>query len=152
MVDEAMAEWWRCDATGCTDFTITFLDTWKGASPCHSLMAERLSQLRTGRLVSFPNRGGAMTWHFSANRGQRSSADRVADHGRREVQGRAASVVPTASFGFHLAMDTLAVQLTLPLAECVEDSHLQVSAPCRAHHEEGRRLTIPLKIFENSSA
>jgi hypothetical protein len=33
----------------------------------------------------------------------------------------------------HLAMDTLAVQLTLPLVGCVEDLHLQVSAPCRAH-------------------
>ena len=29
-------------------------------------------------------------------------------------------------------MDTLAVQLTLPLAGCVEDLHLQVNAPCRA--------------------
>jgi hypothetical protein len=34
---------------------------------------------------------------------------------------------------FHLVMDTLAVRLTLPLAGCVEDFHLQVSAPCRAH-------------------
>jgi hypothetical protein len=32
-------------------------------------------------------------------------------------------------------MDTLAVQLTLPLAGCVEDFHLQVSAPCRAHQK-----------------
>jgi hypothetical protein len=28
---------------------------------------------------------------------------------------RQASVLPAASFGFHLAVDTLAVQLTLPL-------------------------------------
>ena len=33
-------------------------------------------------------------------------------------------------------MDTLAVQLTLPLAGYVEDLHLQVSAPCRAHQSE----------------
>ncbi len=46
---------------------------------------------------------------------------------------RQASALPTASSRFHLAMDTLAVQLTLPLAGCVEDFHLQVSAPCRAH-------------------
>ena len=46
---------------------------------------------------------------------------------------RQASVLPSASSGFHLAMDTLAVPLTLPLAGCVEDFHLQVSAPCRAH-------------------
>jgi len=46
---------------------------------------------------------------------------------------RQASVLPTASSRFRLATDTLAVQLTLPLAGCVEDFHLQVSAPCRAH-------------------
>jgi hypothetical protein len=39
---------------------------------------------------------------------------------------RQASALPTASFRFHLAMDTLAVQLTLPLAGCVEDLHLLV--------------------------
>src|ERR1700694_5764799 len=30
-------------------------------------------------------------------------------------------------------MGTLAVRLTLPLAGCVEDLYLLVSAPCRAH-------------------
>ena len=50
---------------------------------------------------------------------------------------RQASALPAASFRFHLAMDTLAVQLTLPLAGCVEDFHLQVSAPCRAHQSKG---------------
>jgi hypothetical protein len=34
------------------------------------------------------------------------------------------SALPTASSGFHLAVVTLAVQLTLPLAGCVEDFHL----------------------------
>src|SRR5271155_5596267 len=52
---------------------------------------------------------------------------------------RQTSALPTASSGFHLAMDTLAVQLTLPLAGCVEDLHLQVSAPCRAHQKKSRR-------------
>ncbi len=33
---------------------------------------------------------------------------------------RQSSALPTSSFGFHLSVDTLAVQLTLPLAECVE--------------------------------
>jgi hypothetical protein len=33
-------------------------------------------------------------------------------------------------------MGTLAVQLTLPLAGCVEDLHLLVSAPCRAHQQK----------------
>src|SRR5580704_10604203 len=46
---------------------------------------------------------------------------------------RQTSALPTASSGFHLTVDTLVVQLTLPLAGCVEDLHLQVSAPCRAH-------------------
>jgi hypothetical protein len=41
--------------------------------------------------------------------------------------------LPTASSRFRLATDTLAVRLTLPLAGCVEDFHLPVSAPCRAH-------------------
>jgi hypothetical protein len=46
---------------------------------------------------------------------------------------RQSSALPAASSGFHLTVDTLAVQLTLPLAGCVEDFHLQVNAPCRAH-------------------
>src|SRR5690606_16688354 len=43
------------------------------------------------------------------------------------------SALPAASFRSHLAMDTLAVRLTLPLVGHVENFHLQVSAPCRAH-------------------
>src|SRR5713226_952696 len=57
---------------------------------------------------------------------------------------RQASALPTASSRFHLAMDTLAVQLTLPLAGCVEDFHLQVSAPCRAHQKIRAALRPPL--------
>ena len=49
---------------------------------------------------------------------------------------RQASALPSASFRFAVARDTLAVQLTLPLVGCVEDFHLQVSAPCRAHKEK----------------
>jgi len=49
------------------------------------------------------------------------------------VSVRRARVLPAASFRFHLAMDTLADRLTLPPVGCVEDFHLQVSAPCRAH-------------------
>src|SRR5215831_5406144 len=49
---------------------------------------------------------------------------------------RRASALPTASSRFHLTMDTLALQLTLPLAGRVEDFHLQVSAPCRAHQRK----------------
>lgn len=51
---------------------------------------------------------------------------------------RQASALPSASSRFAVTHDTLAVQLTLPLAGRVEDFHLQVSAPCRAHHKNGR--------------
>jgi hypothetical protein len=51
---------------------------------------------------------------------------------------RQASALPSASSGFAVARDTLAVRLTLLLAECVEDFHLQVRAPCRAHKRKGR--------------
>ena len=55
-------------------------------------------------------------------------------HGRLyAVSVRQTSVLPAASFGFHLAMDTLAVRLALPLAGCALDFNQQVSAPCRAH-------------------
>ena len=46
---------------------------------------------------------------------------------------RQASALPSASFRFAVTRDTLAVRLTVPLAGSVEDFHLQVSAPCRAH-------------------
>jgi hypothetical protein len=42
---------------------------------------------------------------------------------------RQASALLTASSRFRLATDTLAVQLTLPLAACAGDLHPQVSAP-----------------------
>jgi len=46
---------------------------------------------------------------------------------------RRTSALPPASFRFHLAMDTLAVQLTVPLAGPVRDLNPKESAPCRAH-------------------
>ena len=49
---------------------------------------------------------------------------------------RQASALPSASSRFAVARDTLAVQLTLPLVGRVEDFHLQVSAPCRAHRQK----------------
>src|SRR5438874_12675638 len=49
---------------------------------------------------------------------------------------RCASALPSASFRSAVARDTLAVQLTLPLAGCVEDFHLQVRAPCQAHNKK----------------
>lgn len=49
---------------------------------------------------------------------------------------RQASALPSASFRFPVARNTLAVRLTLPLVGRVEDFHLQVSAPCRAHRSK----------------
>src|SRR5262249_35626015 len=49
------------------------------------------------------------------------------------ISVRRASALPAASFRFHLAMDTLAVRLTIPLVGFVGDFHSLVRAPCRAH-------------------
>ena len=38
-------------------------------------------------------------------------------------------------------MDTLAVRLTVPPVGPVEDFHLHVGAPCRAHHKKTGRLS-----------
>ena len=57
------------------------------------------------------------------------------------VPVRQTSALPAASFRFHLAMDTLAVRLTVPLAGSVEDFHLRVSAPCRAHQKKRALLS-----------
>src|SRR5690606_1439073 len=46
------------------------------------------------------------------------------------------SALPAASFSSHLAMDTLAVRLTLPLVGHAENFHLQTSAPCRAQRQK----------------
>src|SRR5437588_6846658 len=54
-------------------------------------------------------------------------------HASYAISVRRASVLPAASFRFHLAMDTLAVQLTIPPVGFVGDFHSLVNAPCRAH-------------------
>jgi len=56
------------------------------------------------------------------------------------ISFRQASALPAASFRFHLAMDTLAVRLTVPPAGLVKDLHLQVGAPCRAHQKKAGTL------------
>jgi len=58
---------------------------------------------------------------------------------------RQASALPSASFRFAVARNTLAVRLTVPLAGSVEDFRLQVSAPCRAHttKKSGRSRPCP---------
>src|SRR5712692_3630993 len=64
-------------------------------------------------------------------------------HASYAVSVRRASVLPAASFRFHLAMDTLAVRLTIPPVGFVGDFHSQVSAPCRAHKR--KRLLFKLE-------
>jgi hypothetical protein len=53
---------------------------------------------------------------------------------------RQASALPQASSRFAVTHDTLAVQLTLPLAGRVEDFHPQVSALRRAHKKKPANL------------
>ena len=65
------------------------------------------------------------------------------------ISVRQASALPAASFRFHLTMDTLAVRPTVPPVGPVEDLHLQVGAPCRAHKEKaGPSQTLLRKIFQ----
>jgi len=64
-------------------------------------------------------------------------------HASYAISVRQTSVLPAASFRFHLAMDTLAVQLTIPPVGFVGDFHSQVSAPCRAHIEKGTAYRAP---------
>jgi len=59
------------------------------------------------------------------------------------VPVRQASALPAASFRSQLAMGTLAVRLTVPPAGSVEDFHLQVVAPCRAHKRKDRAISGP---------
>ena len=53
---------------------------------------------------------------------------------------RQTSALPAASFRFHLAVDTLAVRLTIPPVGLVGDFHSQVGAPCRAHQKKAARM------------
>src|SRR5216683_7445323 len=68
-------------------------------------------------------------------------------HASYAVSVRRASVLPAASFRFHLAMDTLAVRLTIPPVGFVGDFHSQVSAPCRAHKERRAPAAAP-RLFD----
>ena len=56
---------------------------------------------------------------------------------------RQASTLPSASFRFAVAHDTLAVQLTLPLAGRVEDFHSKFCMDTPLSHKvRGKRLVI----------
>jgi hypothetical protein len=55
--------------------------------------------------------------------------------------------LPSASFRFHLAMDTLAARLMVPLNGPIVNFHHQVKAPCRAHHKKSLPKMRRLKIF-----
>src|SRR5437773_9145435 len=64
---------------------------------------------------------------------------------------RRASALPAASFRFHLAMDTLAVRLTIPPVGFVADFHSQVNVPCRAHNKKARIETLAFGIVRQTS-
>jgi hypothetical protein len=49
-------------------------------------------------------------------------------------------------------MDTLAVQLTIPLVGFVGDFHSLVRTPCRAHKTRGAHGGTPLQLFTESPA
>ncbi len=68
------------------------------------------------------------------------------------VSVRRVSALPAASFRFHLAVDTLAVRLTVPLVGPVGDSHPQMSAPCRAHEPQSPRTRGGLTIESHATA
>ena len=57
-------------------------------------------------------------------------------HASYAISVRQTSALPAASFRFHLAMDTLAVRLTIPPVGFVGDFHSLVRAPCRAHDKK----------------
>jgi hypothetical protein len=58
-------------------------------------------------------------------------------HASYAISVRRTSALPAASFRFHLAMDALADQLTIPPVGFVGDFHSLVRTPCRAHKEKG---------------
>src|SRR5215467_8366517 len=66
------------------------------------------------------------------------------------ISVRRASALPAASFRFHLAMDTLAVQLTIPPVGLVGDFHSQVRAPCRAHVDQNSQRRAGCKPLKTN--
>jgi hypothetical protein len=47
-----------------------------------------------------------------------------------------------AFFGFHYSIETLAVQLAVPLAGSALDIHQQVSTPCQANQKKAPHLKM----------
>ena len=98
------------------------------ASPGNALLPSRLCLPYI--LPCSPYRYGTLEIHAS-------SSSMTASY---TIPVRQASALPAASFRSHLTMDTLAVQLTVPPVGPVEDFHLPVGAPCRAHMKRGRSI------------
>src|SRR5882672_12476573 len=72
-------------------------------------------------------------------------------HASYAISVRRASVLPAASFRFHLTMDTLALRLTIPPVGFVGDFHSLVRAPCRAHNEQRRPVGRPHLCYQSES-
>src|SRR5438552_3890467 len=69
-------------------------------------------------------------------------------HASYAISVRRASALPAASFRFHLAMDTLAVRLTIPPVGFVGDFHSLVTAPSRAHGKKKTRSVAGLLLID----
>src|SRR6266446_2131259 len=106
-------------------------------SPCNELPPSRLCppHIRT----SFPYRYRTLKIVASSS----------SLHASYAISVRRTSALPAASFRFHLAIDTLAVRLTIPPVGFVGDFHSLVSAPCRAHHKEGADRSAPFSLDQN---
>jgi hypothetical protein len=68
------------------------------------------------------------------------------------VPVRRPGTLPSASFRFHLAVDTLAVQLTLPTAIYVADFHRQVTAHAGHTKETAKQFQQPRKCGGEKTA
>jgi len=63
------------------------------------------------------------------------------------ISVRQTEVLPSASFRFHLAMDTLAVRLTVPTAKSVADLHRQVIVHAGRTYAALKRALLLYTIF-----
>jgi len=63
-------------------------------------------------------------------------------HASYAIPVRRASDLPAASFRFHLAMDTLAVRLIVPLVGSIVDFHHQVIRPPPCVSEQHQSMAL----------
>ena len=102
-------------------------DTVSPSTPAAPLF--RMTRRRSPQVVTC-NHGLHLTQPFRFRLPMRRRADLGTRYSHHDIQS-------SRSFsGFAVARDTLAVQSTIPRIGRVENYHLQVNAPCRAHQKE----------------